>query len=77
MATTPRIDLASVAHVATPFRVVVVDDRHNATEVLMLERSPDIGDEVTLADGETVRVSRLVTTDDPALGGVILAAPRR
>jgi hypothetical protein len=75
MATTPRIDLASVAHVATPFRVVVVDDRHNSTEVLMLERPPDIGEEITLANGENVRVSRLVTTDDPALGGIILAAP--
>jgi hypothetical protein len=41
----------------------------------MLERPPDIGEEITLANGENVRVSRLVSTDDPALGGIILAGP--
>jgi hypothetical protein len=65
-----------MARVATPFRLVVVDDQHNnSTEVLTLDRPPDIGDEITLANGDTVRVWRFVTTDDPTVGGIILATP--
>jgi hypothetical protein len=59
--------------VAIPFRVVLVDDHHDSTEIVELLRAPDIGDAIALANGDTARVWRVITTDDPAVFGVILA----
>jgi hypothetical protein len=58
---------------AIPFRVVLVDDQHDATEVVGLLRAPDAGDAILLANGDVARVWRVITTDDPAVVGVILA----
>lgn len=56
---------------AIPFRLVVVDDPHNSTEIVTLRRAPDIGNAFLFATFESVRVFRVITIDDPAVAGII------
>ena len=59
-----------------PFRVVVLDDRKQATTVLVtLDRAPDIGSELELQPGSVVKVRQVVTADHPDVAGVIIARP--
>ena len=55
-----------------PFRVVIGTQRGATTCVVTLPRAPDIGDELELPDGKTVRVGRVVSADDHGVDGVIL-----
>ncbi len=55
-----------------PFRVVIGTQRGATTCVVTLPRTPDIGDELELPDGTTVRVRRVVSPDDHAVDAVVL-----
>lgn len=56
-----------------PFRVILDTRRGATTQVVTLPRAPDIGDEITLPNGTTVRVDRVLSGDERTVSGIILA----
>jgi len=58
-----------------PFRIIVTYKTGHTAQVVTLPRAPDIGEQLKLPDGATIRVWRVLSADENTVSGVVLAEP--
>ena len=58
-----------------PFRIIVVRDDGHSSQVVRLQRAPDIGDRLELPHGLTVHVRRVLSATENTVSGVVLTEP--